>query len=294
MKNNDKPITSRNLARLLKPILVAGAVAVVTTSTEAATVSGGALTLNLDRDAIIANHTVNNFPDSPTPDFQICCRPSMYVEEYFDANAANSRTFGHLLSDNTPDLYDLVSDEIPATDLTFSVNGSTAVALPPAAGAHYYRKTNFSFDPSDIEGTASGRIGLSGVLRMRIDVEPPQNRALVGDFDLIYDPEYAHEYDGDPALTVGRSDWVLVNNVGFPISGFYLFDVTTQIIGDQLTLTGELGLGDGWDHMSGIVNARVGTFNFTTTIVPAPSAVWLFGSGLFGIAANLGRKKLRG
>ncbi len=58
--------------------------ALVSTTTQAATIAGGALTINLDRDALIAGTILDNTP-----------APSIYVEEFWDASAA-SKTFGQL------------------------------------------------------------------------------------------------------------------------------------------------------------------------------------------------------
>jgi len=105
-------------------------VALVSTNTQAATVAGGTLTLNLDRNAVIAGVIKDNYPDTPTANFPICCRPSLYVEEFFDASAA-SKAFFELRDYNTPNLYDLESDEISAVGLQYSVNGSI-IALNPS------------------------------------------------------------------------------------------------------------------------------------------------------------------
>ncbi|PKD38820.1 hypothetical protein CWO84_17340 [Methylomonas sp. Kb3] len=257
----------------------------------AATVNGGALVLNLNRDVLIASVDVNDYPDTPTADFPICCRPSIYLEEFYDASAA-SKTFVQLRDGNAPDLYDLVSDEIPATGLQFSVNGLSPIVNP---GGRQNRNTTFQFDPGNLFGTASGSIGLGGVMRFRVDVEPPTNRVLLGDMTLEYDPALE-------AATPGRSGWVITNHIGFDAGGFELFDVTTAIVGDTLTLNGNLGLGWGFDHLGArdarLRDTRIGTFSFQTTVVsgelpaavPVPMTVWLFASGLAGLFLN-GRSK---
>ena len=253
---------------------------------EAATVSGGALTLNLDRDALIAGVGHNgvdleNYPDTPTAEFPICCRPAIYLEEFYDTTAA-SKTFNQLRDDNTPDLFDGIPDEIPGIGLQFTVNGATVAANPTG---RFNKATSLTFDTDDLTGTASGRIGLAGAMRFRVDVDPPSNRVLLGDLDIIYNPALE-----DPAT--GRSGWVIMNNSGFRISGFDLFDVSTQLTGNSLTLAGNLGLGHGFDHLGGITDTRVGTFSFNTTVVPLPAAFWLFVSGAMAISAAGYRKKL--
>ncbi|QSB00650.1 hypothetical protein JWZ98_18615 [Methylomonas sp. EFPC1] len=253
----------------------------------AATVSGGALVLNLNRDVLIASLDVNDYPDTPTADFPICCRPSIYLEEFYDASAA-SKTFVELRDGNTPDLYDTVADEIPATGLQFSVNGVSPIVNP---GGRQNRNTTFAFEPGNLFGTASGSIGLGGVMRFRVDVDPPTNRVLLGDMTLEYDPALE-------AATPGRTGWVITNHIGFDAGGFELFDVTTAIVGNTLSLNGNLGLGWGFDHLGArdarLRDTRIGTFSFQTTVVsgetpaavPLPAAVWLFAGGLAGLFLN--------
>ncbi|MGY6276441.1 VPLPA-CTERM sorting domain-containing protein [Methylomonas sp. MgM2] len=251
---------------------------------KAATVAGGDFVMNIDRDALIANIHVDNYPDEPTPDFSICCRPSLYVEEFWDASAL-SKNFAELRDENTPDLYDNIPDEIPATNLQFAVNGAT---IAPNPIGRQNRSTTLTFDPSDLTGSVAGRVGLAGVIRFRIDVDPPTNRVLAGDYTLEYHPEME-----DQAL--GRSGWLLMNQIGFPIVGFTLFDVNTELTADNFALTGVLGLGEGFDHLQGVRDARVGTFSFETAVVPIPAAVWLFVSGLtsLGLAAHRSKETRR-
>lgn len=262
-------------------VVAAASMPLTSTATQAATVSGGALTLNLDRNAMIAGVVLDNFPDTPTADFPICCRPSIYVEEFFDASVAASRTFTQLLNDNTPNLEDSISDEIPATGLQFSVNGAT---VPTNLLGRVNKATTLNFDPANMDAGATGRIGFGGVIRFRVDdIDPPKNRVLLGDMALEYDPELVDS-------TMGRSGWVLMNYIGFRISGFDLFDVSTSLNGTTLTMSGNLGLGEGFDHLGGIRDTRVGTFSLQTTVVPIPSAIWLFASGLVGLRSLTHRK----
>ncbi len=117
------------------------------------------------------------------------------------------------------------------------------------------------------------------IAQTAVDVDPPTNRVLFGDLDLEYNPLL------EDTLT-GRSGWVIMNNIGFRISGFDLFDVTSTLTDNNWLLTGALGLGQGFDHLGGITDSRVGTFNFQTTVVPLPTSIWLFVSGLMGLSAT--------
>jgi len=280
-----KTIKSPRLRQILALAAFTCASVAFSSTALAATVTGGSLTLNLDRNALIAGTLLDNFPDTPTDSFPICCRPSIYVEEFWDASAA-SKSFLQLRDDNTPDLYDLVSDEIPATGLQYSVTGAQ---IPTNADGREIRSTDFQFDPSNLFGTATGSIGLNGLIRFRVDVSPPNNRVLLGDMTLEYHPDLE-------GSTQGRSGWLLVNHIGFDADAFELFDVNTQLAGNSLTLSGNLGFGWGFDHLGAsaarLNDTRIGTFSFQTTMVPVPAAGWLFASSLFGLGMAAMRKRL--
>lgn len=261
--------------------LISFSILLLTSSANAANISGGSLILNIDRDALIAGVNLDNYPDTPTSSFTICCRPSIYVEEFYDASAS-SKTFLQLRDANTPDLFDSISDEISAIGLEFQVNGPT---ISPNPAGRQNRSTTLEFNPSNFEDSITGRIGLGGAMRFRVDVAPPTNRVLMGDMALIYDVDNEN-------LAPGQSRWTLMNYIGFPAVAFDLFDVTTQLTGNSLTLSGELGLGEGFDHLGGIRDTRVGTFSFQTSIVPVPvpAAAWLFLSGLIGLGVTASKR----
>ncbi|NOT10792.1 MAG: VPLPA-CTERM sorting domain-containing protein [Methylococcaceae bacterium] len=270
MKINEKPTVRRNFT--ISAFVVIGAL--VFTNSQASTVSGGVLTVNLNRDALIAGTILDNTP-----------APSIYAEEFWDASAA-SKTFLEVRDDNTPlNLTDYAANEIYAIGLQYAVN-SASIAPNPLGRQN--RATNFSFDPNDLFGTATGGIGLNGVIRFRVDVNPPTNRVLLGDMTLEYHPELE-------GATPGRSGWLLVNHIGFDADGFELFDVTTQLTGDSLTLNGNLGFGWGFDHVGAqaarLNDTRIGTFSFQTTVVPLPAAVWMFLSGAIGLGLASYRKR---
>lgn len=240
-------------------------------SAQAATVSSGTLTINLNRDALIAGTILDNYPETPA---QV---PSIYLEEFYDASAA-SKTSIELRESNTPsDPFDVAANEISAKNLQFSVNGSTISANPLG---RRNQATNFEFNSADLFGSATGSIGLNGVLRFRVDVMPPSNRILLGDMSMEYKPALE-------GATPGRSGWVITNHIGFDAGGFELFDVSTNLIGNGLTVNGNLGFGSGFDHLGAkaarLADTRIGTFSFQTTVVPVPGAVWLFASGLGGV-----------
>ncbi len=237
-------------------------------SVQAATVSGGILTLNLNRDALIAGTNLDNYPTTPAH------VPSIYLEEFYDASFTD-KSLDELREGNTPDdPYDVAANEISASQLQLSVNGASIPANPRG---RRNQATDFEFDPADLFGTASGSIGLNGVMRFRVDVEPPSNRILLGDMTLEYDP-------AQEVRTPGRSGWVIANHIGFDAGGFELFDVTTYLIGNSLSISGNLGFGNGFDHLGAkkarLAYTRIGSFGFQTTVVPVPAAAWLFLGGL--------------
>ena len=246
----------------------------IASQSHAATVSGGALTLNLNRDALIAGTLLDNTP-----------APSIYLEEFWDSSAA-SKTFFQLRDDNTPvNPGDYAANEISATGLQYAVNGST---IAPNPAGRVNANTTFEFDPNNLFGTATGSIGLAGVMRFRVDVTPPNNRVLMGDMTLDYDPT-------SEGATPGRSGWIITNHIGFDAGGFELFDVTTLLVGNSLTINGNLGFGWGFDHLGAtearMNDTRIGTFSFQTTVVPVPAAIWFFISGLTGLFINSRAKR---
>lgn len=264
-------------SQLAKTVLGANillATALLSASARAATVSGGSLTLNINRDALAAGTQLDNTP-----------APSIYLEEFWDATAS-TYTFPQLRDGNTPvDLTDYAANEISADGLQFAVNNAVIPANP--LGRHN-RATTFNFEPGNLTGSATGAIGLNGVLRFRLDVNPPSNRMLLGDMTLEYHPQLEN-------TTPGRSGWLLVNHSGFDADAFELFDVVTQLTGNSLSLNGNLGFGWGFDHVGSgnarLAETRIGNFSFQTTVVPVPAAAWLFLSGAVGLGLAGNRKR---
>ncbi len=248
--------------------------ALLTSTAQAATVSGGALTLNINRDALIAGITLDTTP-----------APSIYVEEFWDATAT-SKTFLQLRDGNTPvNLADYAANEISAVGLQYAVNNAT---IPTNPVGRQNRATTFAFDPNNLAGSATGAIGLNGVIRFRVDSTPPNNRIMLGDMTLEYHPELEN-------ATPGRSGWLMVNHIGFDAHAFELFDVVTQLTGNSLSINGNLGFGWGFDHLGAgparLADTRIGSFSFQTAVVPVPAAIWLFLTGVIGLGVAGNRKR---
>lgn len=232
----------------------------------AASVTSGALTMNLDRDAL-AQMIVN---PSGTP-------PTLYLEEFWNGPASASLTSTQI---NTAGVADLVpgTGEIPATGLVYDVTGAT-VTNPTGRAI---QATNFTYDPSDLTGTASGQIGLGGVMRFLGNFP---GIFVTGDFALKYDATRVGN-------TADGSGWYLLNNYSFPIPVFELTDVTAGSDPFSLALSGNLK----WSpevtsafFSPSDLGTTVGTFAFASP-VPVPAAAWLFGSGLIGLAGVARRR----
>jgi len=241
-----------------------------TTSTLASTIQGGQFTINFDRNALAGAFTHNNDAS----------RPSFYVEEHFGPAESAIRTGAQLLTDHiVPG-----TGEIPATGLLFGVNGSSVTNL----SGRNHQPTNFSFDPADISGTASGSIGLEGAIRYRLNVpftvspsgEEEGNRVVSGDYTL--------EYDANRVSSM-HSGWHLTNFYSFSSDTFDLDNVLVNLTGHSLSLSGDITLASGFGHLGGQPGSVVGDFSFQTTVVPIPAAIWLFGAGLAGLRIFRGR-----
>ncbi len=225
----------------------------------ASSVSGGAMTINFDSAALAAAFIHDTDPN----------RPAFYLEEYFDRSSYEYLSTTELLTTH----FVAGTEEISGVGRELLVNGSTVNGRNKA--------TNFTFDPSDVTGTASGAIGLGGAFRYRIDVpfniqdgEEAGNRTIIGDFTM--------EYDASREIN-GHSGWTLFNHVAWRADIFTLDNVVVDQTADTLMLSGNLAIGDGFAHLGANVGAIVGNFNLQTTVVPVPAAVWLFASGLVGL-----------
>ncbi|TKB72383.1 MAG: VPLPA-CTERM sorting domain-containing protein [Nitrospira sp.] len=206
---------------------------------------------------------------SPSPGFE-----ALVLDEFFDQAAATSRTGAQILAD------EIVANP-STTGLTYGVNGSTVTNLAGRSA----QPTAFTFDSSDLTGTATGQIGLGGV--MRFDVNPLLGGGdlLIGDFTLAYD-----------ATRIQGSGWFLKNNIGFPLAAFDTTNVNTTTGPNAFSLLGNLTVSP---EFGGLflaptdIGKVVGTFSFQTPApVPLPAAVWLFGSGLIGLV-GIARRRMK-
>jgi hypothetical protein len=235
----------------------------------AASVTSGTFTMDLNRDALA--QMISNPTGTP---------PTLYLEEFWNASASASLTATQI---NTPGVADLVpgTGEIPATGLVYDVTGSTVTN--PAGRA--IQATNFSYDPNNLTGTASGQIGLGGVMR------------FMGNFPgILVSGDYGLKYDATRVgNAAGGSGWYLLNNYGFPIPGWDLTDVTAASDPFSLSLSGTLK----WSpevasafFTTSDIGQPMGTFTFVAP-VPLPAAAWLFGCGVAGLTGMAHRRSRR-
>jgi hypothetical protein len=256
---------------ILSSLMISTVLLILPAVTPAATVTSGTFTMDLDRNAL-AQLVLN---PTGTP-------PTLYLEEFWNASASASLTATQL---NTPGVADLVpgNGEIPATGLVFGVTGPSVVN--PTGRA--IQATNFTYDPTNLTGTASGQIGLGGITRYQGNF---QGVFVMGDFALRYDASRV----GNAA---GGSGWYLLNNYSFPIPGFDLTDVTATSDPLSLYLSGTLK----WSpevasafFTTSDIGQPMGTFTFASPApVPLPAAAYLFGSGVIGLAGLARRWTLR-
>jgi sulfatase modifying factor 1 len=206
-------------------------------SATAASVAGGRMVINFD-EAALANL---NFGSDPAV-------PAMYLEEFFGGPADASRTRDQILSDEiVPG-----NGAIPATGLVFEFNGASVTNLT----RRYSQPTAFSFQPLDLTGTASGGIGMRGVMRMRGDF---QGGLLIGDLQL--------RYEASRKDTGGlRTGWVLWNYLdNFKVPVFDTQNVIATVKPGRLTLTGTVTISEQFANafLYGEQNKPVGTFTLT-------------------------------
>jgi len=237
----------------------------------ASTIQGGQMIINFDRDALAGAFTHDNDPS----------RPAFYVEEFFDASAAAIRTGGQILSEHiVPG-----AGEITATGLQFQINGTTVNNLPRREN----QPTTLQFDPADLTGTVQGAIGLTGLVRYRLDIpfrvsptgEEEGNRIVSGDYSLQFDKN---------RVTEAHSGWYLLNHYGFLSNTYDLDNVLSIISGNTLTLSGDIAFAEGTSHFGAQLGAVVGDFTLQTTVVPLPAAVWFLFTGLASLSVFRGRK----
>lgn len=235
------------------------AMALFSISASALSISGGTLALNLDANALASMGS--GVISGGNPGSNTVGDRYVYVDDYFGTGFYNQAITG-----TSPTAVDSVA--VPSTNLVAGINGASVV---PVAGRSH-KPTTLNFNSSLLDGTATGQIGTNGVIRISSDIAA----GLAGAY-LLWD-DIAMDYTG--------GNWAMFTEDGF-FGKNYLFDLSNlneTIVGNALTLTGDLSLATSWAGFLGAnAGTNLGSFTLQTTVVPVPAAVWLFGSGLMGL-----------
>jgi len=206
--------------------------------------------------------------------------PGVYQALAFFDKSSNDLTYSQLVSVNIDadagtQTWDLPGDVRAWTGLVSEFNEST-VTSPTQ---RYLQATNFTYDPTDIVGTASGQIGLGGVARLEINYAVSSGSLFFGDLGLFY--------------STTDSQWQLKSIIAgfesFPVTHFFRIEnSTTTPTANGFTVTGDLYM---TEELGGMVpsfyNVRmdggqyvsVGNISVNVIAVPEPSTWALLGSG---------------
>lgn len=137
------------------------------------------------------------------------------------------------------------------------------------------QETTFSYDETNLTGTAAGQIGIGGTSRW--DVDP----FLGGGVFVL----------GDYALTYSSGVWRLENNFSFASPAFYLDSPSlTSVSATGFTLSGNLRADTGLLLFGFSPTATYGTFTMVTTAIPEPSSVAML---ILGGAAMVALRRAR-
>jgi hypothetical protein len=193
---------------------------------------------------------------------------ALKLDEVFDQTAASVRTGAQILTD------EIVAS--PATSgIVFGLNGPSVNNL----AQRYSQPTDFAFDPGNLTGH-TGAIGLGGVTRWAVNPLLGGGGLLFGDFTLSYDASRP---------LVGGSGWNLKAN-GVPAGvAFDLLNVNTSVVGNTVTISGDLGLSFEVANFLLATPANqgkdMGDFAFVGTAVPEPeTAAWVAALACAGFA----------
>lgn len=194
-------------------------------------------------------------------------------------------------------------DDVPTIEASISAFGSTSglaygingqSVTPSGLPGRSEQSSTFSFDPSNLPGTASGVIGLDGVTSLWYANTPVINTGSVwlayGDLALAYDA--ARAINGD-------SGWVLINHLLFdqPVYDIQNFavsnivDATVSTPG-SFTITGDLFTSQEFRDGFGIAaDYAVGSFTLNAvTAVPEASSLVLAGVAALGAGVFCARR----
>ena len=182
---------------------------------------------------------------------------------------------------------------LPGNNPSASQTWVTNPVGTPSPTGRTIQGTTLTIDPSNVLGTWGGvtsdfgafaiggeQIGFGGMTRWTLDPGIP-GVLLFGDWALRYSPARAGTFAG--STTNVRSGLVLTSNIDFANATFVdIGNANISVTGNTLSITGDMLLSDGLIALGfpqSNLGLDAGDFNFTATLVPAPSAAALLGVG---------------
>jgi uncharacterized protein (TIGR03382 family) len=196
----------------------------------------------------------------------------------------NINSFGQTVS-NTRTAAQIQADAGTSTSWTgigYGINPTTPLTDPTGRDL---QETNFTYNPANLTGTAAGAIGIGGTTRWDIDPFLGGGVFILGDFTARYDAARAGGI---------YSGWYLTNHFSFPSVAFDLANVSTNVLGDGFTLTGDLYVktGEPLNAFFGFPGETdYGNFSLSASTIPEPSSAML---GALPLLSLLSRRRRNG
>lgn len=187
----------------------------------------------------------------------------------FDQASSNSRTYNEILTDpGTTTLW---------TNIDFGINPITPLSDPTDRDL---QETSLTYDPGDLAGTVAGQIGIGGTTRWG-----GLYNFVLGDYALVYD-----------GGRVGGiySGWYLINYYGIVAETFELANVSTNVLPDGFSISGDLYVktGSPLNSFFGFTGeGDYGNFSMTASTVPEPTACGLVLAGAALVFHQIRRRR---
>ncbi|MCD2450231.1 VPLPA-CTERM sorting domain-containing protein [Methylicorpusculum oleiharenae] len=236
--------------------------------------NGGAFTFNLDSTAL-GNYAFGSF---------------LGTNNYYLSSFSNTAASDPTLVSGSDFRATIGPHQISATNL---VHDLTPVGTNPTgqqASRHVQATTaGFSIDSDTLAGVSGEKLGMTGLHGFYIpEFNGKPSYLSNGDFSLEFDPVRTSN---------GRSGWYVNNNFGFTLDVYDLANLNLTVTdANNWLLAGDLFMAPGNAGMLGgaaytdVGGFSLGVGSYAVSSVPVPSAIWLMGSGLVGLA-GMGRRK---
>lgn len=222
----------------LRHLLFASLLAVAPTSAVTIPVTSGSIVVDFNADAL-ASVNIGSDPNIG----------GLILEEFFRGNDDRNRTRSQILADQLVPNF----TAIPTNSRKFEINGTSVTNL----AGRTRKPSNFSYDPANVAGTATGEIGLTGVTRFIGDFT---GLFIIGDFTFRRDP---------------TRGWMFVNWFDFGNTpAFETANVTVTATGGKLIITGDITISEEFDlfFLPGDHGKDIGNFRLETPLeTSAPS-----------------------